>query len=135
MTQHTNDQLNSFEKTNQMYPCLWFDNSAEESANFYCLVFESGVIKDNTPVVVNFEISGQKFMCITEGPHFKINPSISFYAICETGNEARMVWSKLVVKGKVMMPIDKYDWSEIYDWLQDRYGVPDKLYQLNSQHY
>jgi predicted 3-demethylubiquinone-9 3-methyltransferase (glyoxalase superfamily) len=70
-----------------------------------------------------FELGGQKFMGLNGGPHFKINPSISFFVVCETEEEVNTAWEKLLKGGSVMMPIDQYDWSQRYGWLIDRYGV------------
>jgi predicted 3-demethylubiquinone-9 3-methyltransferase (glyoxalase superfamily) len=38
-------------------------------------------------MVVNLELSGQKFMGLNGGPHFKFNPSVSFYVVYESVKE------------------------------------------------
>lgn len=111
----------------QIYPCLWFDNNAKEAATFYCEVFSGSKIIDENPMVVNFESAGQKFMCLNGGLHFTINPSISFYVIFEDEKEIDKAWEKLAANGKVLMPYDKYDWSEKYGWVQDEFGVSWQL--------
>jgi predicted 3-demethylubiquinone-9 3-methyltransferase (glyoxalase superfamily) len=108
---------------NQIYPCLWFDGKAKDAAEFYCTVFNDTKITSESPMVVTFEAAGQKFMCLNGGPHFTINPSISFYVVFENENEIDTAWKKLLEKGQVLMPYDKYDWSENYGWLQDKFGV------------
>lgn len=108
---------------NTIYPCLWFDGSAKQAATFYCSVFNQSKITADTNIVVTFEASGQKFMCLNGGPKFKPNPSISFFVVCETKEEIDQYWKKLVVGGSVLMPLDKYDWSEKYGWLQDAFGI------------
>ena len=82
-------------KSNMIYPCLWFDGKAKEAADFYCSVFDDSVITSENQMVVTFESSGQKFMCLNGGPEFTINPSISFYVICETEKEIDMLFIKL----------------------------------------
>lgn len=109
--------------TNKIYPCLWFDGNGKEAADLYCSLFKDSKITTDTPMVVNFEMSGQKFMCLNGGPHFKINPSISIFVVCETEEETDRVWQKLNEGGKVLMPLDKYPWSEKYGWVEDRFGV------------
>ncbi|MEJ7741003.1 MAG: VOC family protein [Chitinophagaceae bacterium] len=109
--------------SNTIYPCLWFDGQAKAAAAFYCSIFNNSRITVDTPIVINFELSGQKFMGLNGGPRFKINPSISFFAVFETEAETDTVWNKLADGGFVLMPLDKYDWSEKYGWLQDRFGL------------
>lgn len=118
---------------NKIYPCLWFDGKAKEAAEFYCSVFRNSQITDENPLVVNFQVSGQKFMLLNGGPQFKINPSISFYVVCESLDEIDSAWEKLIEGGSALMPFDKYPWSEKYGWLQDRYGVNWQLSYGNMQ--
>lgn len=43
------------------------------------------------------------------------------------------VWGKLGKGGKVLMPIDKYPFSERYGWVQDRYGLSWQLILTNPE--
>jgi predicted 3-demethylubiquinone-9 3-methyltransferase (glyoxalase superfamily) len=106
-----------------IYPCLWFDGKGREAAEFYCSVFNNASIKSDNQLVVMMEFSGQRIMILNGGPQFRINPSVSFFVICDTVNEIDAVWNKLIDGGNVMMPIDKYAWSARYGWVQDRFGV------------
>ena len=108
---------------NSLYPCIWCDGNAKALAEFYCSVFKEAQITSENPVVVTFELSGQKFMALNGGPKFTVNPSISFFVVCETEAETTEVWSKLLEGGMALMPLGKYDWSELYGWVQDRFGV------------
>ncbi len=108
---------------NPIYPCLWFDGQAKEAAEFYCTVFSNSKSKEENSFVTIFESFGQKFMCLNGGPAFKINPSISFFVMCETEAEIDDTWSKLLEGGAILMAMDKYPWSEKYGWVQDKYGV------------
>lgn len=108
---------------NPIYPCLWFDGNAKAAAEFYCSVFANSKITVDTPMVVNFNLNGKKFMGLNGGPQFKFNPSVSFFAICETVKEVDSMWNKLLEGAMVMMPLDKYPWSERYGFLQDKFGV------------
>jgi len=109
--------------SNPIYPCLWFDGKAKEAADFYCSMFEQSKITAENPIVVNFEICGKKFMALNGGPKFRINPSISFFNVCNTDEEIDARWKSLSEGGMVMMPLNNYPWSERYGWCQDRYGV------------
>jgi predicted 3-demethylubiquinone-9 3-methyltransferase (glyoxalase superfamily) len=117
------DSGRNAEKALTIYPCLWFDGKAKEAAEFYCSVLVDTKITDENNVVVNFESSGQKFMCLNGGPEFTFNPSISFYIICKSEEEIDRLWAKFLEGGSVLMPLDKYEWSRKYGWLSDRYGV------------
>lgn len=136
-------------------PHLWFDKEATEAAEFYTSVFPESKINNisvirDTPSgdcdVVAFEIWGQKLMSISAGPLFKFNPSISFMVNFdplffkgstspekEAIKKLDMAWQKLSEGGNVLMPIDKYPFSERYGWIQDKYGVSWQLILTNPQ--
>ncbi|WP_313807227.1 VOC family protein [Flavobacterium sp.] len=97
-----------------IYPCLWFDGKAKEAADFYCSVFADTKILETNPMVTTFDASGQKFMCLNGGPMFSINPSISFFVVCESETEVSTAWEKLTKEGSVLMPLGAYPWSEKY---------------------
>jgi predicted 3-demethylubiquinone-9 3-methyltransferase (glyoxalase superfamily) len=108
---------------NNIHPCIWFNGNAKAAAGFYCSLFPGSKITADTPMVVNFELSGQKFMGLNGGPMFKPNASISFTVICETDEGTNELWKPLSADGMIMMPLDKYEWSERYGFVQDRFGV------------
>lgn len=108
---------------NNIHPCIWYDGNAKAAAEFYCTVFPGAKITVDSPMVVNFELYGQKFMGLNGGPMFKTNPSVSFLIICEEDNEIELLWKALSEDGMVMMPLDKYDWSERYGFVQDKFGL------------
>jgi predicted 3-demethylubiquinone-9 3-methyltransferase (glyoxalase superfamily) len=108
---------------NNIHPCIWFDGNAKAAADFYCSVFPNSKITIDTPMVVNFELAGQKFMGLNGGPMFKINPSISFFVKCTSIEQTNEIWGKLIDGGKTLMAIDRYPWSERYGWLQDKFGL------------
>ncbi len=108
---------------NKLYTCLWFDGQAKAAADFYCTLFQNAKVTVDTPMVVNFEIEGQKFMGLNGGSHFKLNPSASLFVISESDQEIEKLWSALSQGGVVMMPMGGYDWSEKYFFVQDQFGV------------
>ena len=116
----------------KIVPHLWFDKEAKEAAKFYTSIFDNSKIKSikeihNTPSgdvdIVSFEILGYEFNAISAGPYFKFNPSISFHVKCKTTKEVDAIWEKLSKDGKVLMPLDKYPFSDRYGWIQDKFGV------------
>ncbi|MBK8516744.1 MAG: VOC family protein [Saprospiraceae bacterium] len=115
--------------TNQIYPCLWFDGQAKAAAEFYCSVFPNSMVVSETPMVTMWEIYGQKFMGLNGGPTFTPNPSVSFFVTCETNEEVDIIWQRINEGGKIMMPLDKYDWSEYYGFVQDKFGVSWQIFK------
>lgn len=110
-----------------LHPCLWMNGNAKEAAEFYCSLFTNASITTDTPLVVKFQVNGESFMLLNGGPQFQLNPSISFSVICETDEEINTLFAKLSDNGKILMPLDKYPWSERYAFLQDKYGMAWQL--------
>ena len=112
-------------------PCLWFDNNAEEAAQFYVSIFKNSKIgnvthygkegydihkkKEGTVMTIDFEIEGQKFLALNGGPIFRFNEAISFQIYCETQDEVDYYWDKLTEGG------DKN--AQVCGWLKDKFGV------------
>ena len=103
--------------------CLWFDGKAKEAAHFYKDVFGDVDILSENPMAVVYNIYGRRFMNLNGGPGYPINPSISFFISIETELEMDAIWEKLMTDGKVLMPLNKYPWSDKYGWCADKYGV------------
>ncbi len=112
---------------NNIHSCWWFDGNAKEAADFYCNIFPESKITIDTPMVVNFELWGQKFMGLNGGPMFTKNPSISYFVVFDTTEEVDNAWTSLSEGGEVLMALDTYPWSEKYGWLQDKFGVSWQL--------
>lgn len=123
-------------------PHLWFDREAEEAARFYCSVFpDSGIRRiitlHDTPSgdcdLVSFSLWGYAFMAISAGPLFSFNPSVSFMVNFDPSQDKDAktriddLWVRLSEGGNVLMPIDRYPFSERYGWIQDRYGLSWQL--------
>lgn len=96
-----------------MYPCLWFDGQAKTAADYYCSIFKNSKILSENPMVVTFELNGNKFMGLNGGPNYKFTPATSFVIECETQEEIDYYWNKLGDGGR-------YDKC---GWLDDKFGV------------
>ncbi|HIB8179605.1 TPA: VOC family protein [Elizabethkingia anophelis] len=112
---------------NDIFPCLWCNGDAKESAEFYCQVF-GGKITVDTPVVINIELFGQKLMLLNAGPQFEKNPSISFLINCASEEDVQHYWDQISEGGMVLMELDSYPWSKKYGWIKDKYGTTWQLY-------
>lgn len=116
-------------------PFLWFDNEAEEAANFYTSIFSAkggnSKITQTTYypkaaeevsgkpagsiMTISFQLEGQDFVAINGGPEFKFNESISFMVNCETQEELDYYWDKLKEGGD--------EKAQICGWLKDKFGL------------
>ena len=110
-------------------PNLWFDNEAEEAANFYVSLFKNSKIVNvarygesaaevsgkpaGSVMTVTFELDGQQFTAINGGPDFKFTEAISLQIQCQTQEEVDRLWSKLCEGGE----------EGPCGWLKDRYGL------------
>ncbi len=125
--------------SNKITPFLWFNDQAEEAANFYASIFKNSKIKSithygeggpgpkGTVMSVIFELDGQTFYALNGGPHFTFTPAISFFVNCQTQAEVDELWEKLAMGGK----------KGNCGWLEDQYGlswqiVPAGLTELLS---
>jgi predicted 3-demethylubiquinone-9 3-methyltransferase (glyoxalase superfamily) len=113
---------------NSIYPCLTIRGKIVEAADFYIQTFGEGKINQTSSFVIQIELSGEKFMLLNDGPSTDPNPAISFMVICESAEETEKYWNKLIEGGSILMPLDSYEWSPKYGWVQDKYGVSWQLY-------
>ncbi|MGO9410442.1 MAG: VOC family protein [Spirochaetia bacterium] len=121
-------------------PFLWFDNQAEEAVKFYTSLFEGSKMAitsrygDAGPgpkgqvMGVTFQLAGLGFMALNGGPTFTFTPAVSFFVSCKTERELDALWKQLSERGKVLMELQKYPFSEKFGWLSDRFGLS---WQLN----
>ncbi len=119
-------------------PFLWFDNQAEEAANFYTGIFRNSSIchvarntadtpgAEGSALVVKFTLNGQGFTALNGGPQFRFNEAVSFVVNCENQDEIDYFWERLSAHGGQ---------PGRCGWLKDQYGlswqvVPARLGQL-----
>jgi predicted 3-demethylubiquinone-9 3-methyltransferase (glyoxalase superfamily) len=123
-------------------PHIWFDqNKAQEAAEFYTSLMPNSAVNyaNHFPMpggeceIVEFTFAGQPFFGISAGHGLKIEPSISFMINFDPSRDPEAakrideVWAKLSENGKVLMPLDRYPFSERYGWVADKYGVSWQL--------
>jgi predicted 3-demethylubiquinone-9 3-methyltransferase (glyoxalase superfamily) len=106
-------------------PFLWFENRAEEAAEFYVSVFpDSGI--DGTArygegepgpagsvMTVDFHLAGEHFTALNGGPMFKFSPATSFVVSCDSQAEVDRYWDKLCDGGTPSQ----------CGWVDDKFGV------------
>jgi predicted 3-demethylubiquinone-9 3-methyltransferase (glyoxalase superfamily) len=124
-------------------PCLWFDNQAEDAANFYVSIFKNAKIlrvahypkagfeqhrrPEGSVMTVEFELMGLTFTALNGGPIFKFNESVSFEIPCKDQEEVDYYWTKLGAGGD--------ERAQQCGWLKDKFGlswqvVPEVLPKL-----
>ena len=112
--------------SSRITPFLWFNDNAEEAADFYVSVFKNSRrldgLKSSTDtsvpkgkvLVVGFELDGQRFSALNGGPMHKFTEAVSFVIRCEDQAEVDYYWEKLTADGG----------SEIQcGWLKDKFGL------------
>jgi predicted 3-demethylubiquinone-9 3-methyltransferase (glyoxalase superfamily) len=122
-------------------PFLWFNDNAEEAANFYTSIFPNSKITavsrygENAPgpkgqvMVVNFELDGQEFTGLNGGPRFQFTEAVSFVVKCRDQAELDRYWDALMAGGGK---------PHACGWLRDRFGlswqiIPEELGALMTQ--
>jgi len=123
----------------KIIPFLWFDDKAEEAANFYTSVFQNSKVTNisrygeagpgpkGSVMSATFSLNGVEFIALNGGPIYNFNPAVSFFVRCQTQQEVDELWNKLLKGGK----------SQQCGWLTDKFGlswqiIPDKLRELLS---
>jgi predicted 3-demethylubiquinone-9 3-methyltransferase (glyoxalase superfamily) len=116
--------MSAFENFPRITPFLWFNNNAEDAANFYLSVFETSSrleVVYNTgdgpvpaPILtIAFELDGQIFTAINGGPMFEFTEAISFVVRCDSQQEVDLYWTKLCDEGS----------EGRCGWLKDKFGI------------
>lgn len=128
----------------KIIPSLWFVSDAEEAMNYYVGVFPNSKVnridyypdesldehfKGMSGKVINgdFELNGQKFLCLDGGPVFEMNGAISFTINCKDQEEVDYYWERL----------SHVPEAEQCGWCKDKFGmswqiVPKQLGELMS---
>lgn len=109
----------------KIYPCLWFDNNAEEAVALYTSVFKNSSIGEisrygkDTPgpegsvLTIEFTLEGQKFLALNGGPHYLFTPAVSMVVDVETQEELDAIWDALSANPE----------AEQCGWLVDKFGL------------
>jgi predicted 3-demethylubiquinone-9 3-methyltransferase (glyoxalase superfamily) len=119
----------------KVMPFLWYDDKAEEAANFYVSIFgprdktgETRIVDvsrygasgsnaagrpEGSVMTVSFKLFGQEFQALNGGPEFRFTEAVSFLVDCEDQAEVDEYWEKLSAGGE----------QGPCGWLKDRFGL------------
>lgn len=140
-------------------PHLWCKGNAREMANHYIQAFpntsiiggskypesqEEGLADFQTTLAgndltINLSINNCDVVLINAGPEFTPTPANSFMInfdpkyLSNARECIEHAWNVLLDEGIVLMPLDKYDFSECYGWIQDKYGFNWQLILTNPE--
>ena len=123
----------------RIVPHLWYDATAEEAARRYvdlvpgsaigATVRYSDVGQDfhgrdpGSVMFLEFRLGDTTLIALNGGPLFRFTPAVSLFLTLEDPRAVDRAWEGLLDGGTAMMPLDRYDWSERYGWLSDRWGL------------
>ncbi|MFT4108613.1 VOC family protein [Propionicimonas sp.] len=130
----------------RIVPNIWFDHNAAEAAEFYTSAFPDARVIESVRypseglpdfqadmagevLTVELEIGGYRLLGINAGAEFRPNPSVSFFVNFDPAHDPDAtqhlddLWAKLSDGGNALMPLQAYDFSPHYGWIEDRYGV------------
>mgnify|MGYP006269135913 FL=1 len=105
---------------------LWFDDRAEEAADFYAATFPRSERLGTTRygehphkpagsvMTAEVDIMGSRFVCLNGGPEFTHSPAVSFQIFCDTQDEIDELWSAITSDGGE---------EGRCGWCTDRFGV------------
>lgn len=110
----------------QIYPSLWFDDQAEEAANYYVSIFKNSRIltiarypagapgPEGSVMTVDFELNGHRINAINGGPQFTFTEAVSLLVDCDSQEEVDEYWARLTADGGQEVQCG---------WLKDKYGL------------
>jgi predicted 3-demethylubiquinone-9 3-methyltransferase (glyoxalase superfamily) len=118
--------MSNLQLNKPIIPCLWCKDNALDKVKYYCSIFPNSKILIEHPVIINFELNGNRFQALNGGNEFEYNESISFNITCQDQAEVDHYWNRFVNDGG--KPLD-------CTWCQDKYGmrwqiVPERLYEF-----
>ena len=107
--------------------CLWYDNDAEEAANFYASIFpDSKVIalhkapadypsgKEGDVITVEFTVMGIPCGGLNGGSTFKHCEAFSFQVSTEDQAETDRLWDAIIANGGE---------ASVCGWCRDKWGI------------
>ena len=113
--------------SDKLTPCLWFDGTAQEAAEFYAATFPDSHVdtvhrapgdypsgKAGDVLTVEFTVLGMRFVGLNGGPQFKFDEAVSFMVHTDDQAETDRYWNAIVAGGGS---------ESMCGWCKDRFGL------------
>lgn len=107
--------------------CLWYDNAAEEAAQFYARTFPNSAVtavhrapgdfpdgEEGQVLTVEFTVVDVRCLGLNGGPTFKHSEAFSFQIITEDQAETDRYWNAIVENGGA---------ESMCGWCKDKWGL------------
>lgn len=124
-------------------PCIAFNDTAEQAAEFYAHVFsnhtqanvgvtvpgEPGKPITSTTINIGGANVGMDIVLINLGDSAKLTPANSFMVNfdpatdLEAEQHLRQLWEALSDGGTMRMPLQDYPFSPLFGWIEDKFGL------------
>jgi predicted 3-demethylubiquinone-9 3-methyltransferase (glyoxalase superfamily) len=118
------DQCGKAEEAIGLYVSAFVDSAVLEVERF-------GSEDEGEPGIkrARIQVAGRELVAMdSPGPHrFTFTPAISLVVECDREDELDAAWARLADRATVLMPLQAYDFSPRFGWLQDRFGVTWQL--------
>lgn len=121
------------QKNNKIIPCFWFDGNAGEAFELYGQALQRSEVEKMNAFLFKYSIDGCELWGINGGPLYKPNPTISLYTAFDNKEDLDHAFKILKQNAKILMPLNAYEWSDWYVWLEDQYGVSWQLILFENQ--
>ena len=83
----------------KIYPYLWFNDQAEQAANFYTTIFQNAklgeinYLDDGKPgmekkvLTLSYTLAGLEILALNGGPEFSFTPALSFCCLSQSSGD------------------------------------------------
>jgi predicted 3-demethylubiquinone-9 3-methyltransferase (glyoxalase superfamily) len=113
--------------SHKIAPCVWYDGTADEAAQFYAETFPGSSVdavhlsptdypdgKQGDVLTVEFTVCGMPFVGLNGGPTFPQTEAVSFQVYTDDQQETDRLWDAIVGNGGT---------ESACGWCKDRWGV------------
>lgn len=120
---------------NKIVPCLWLHEQAEEAVSFWLQAFENSHerarnyypddrhLPSGTVMTIDFSLWNYELLALNGNAEMPFSPAQFLRVDCSSKERLERLWAALSEEATVMMPLDRYPFSECFGWLADKFGL------------